>query len=81
MPEKDLVKKSIGTGKRMFFTGEIERWEAVSQPILKNAVLALVDSAVIRSKDGKIELVHVTAEAVKAGEAIVTEFMDREVPE
>jgi glycerol-3-phosphate O-acyltransferase len=81
MPEKELVKKTLDTGKRMFFTGEIERWEAVSQPIMKNALSALSDSGVIRPKDGKLELSHATAEAVKAGEAIMAEFLDREVPE
>ena len=81
MPEKELIKKTLATGKRMFFTGEIERWEAVSQPILKNALSALTDAGVIRAKDGKLELSHATADAVKAGEAMVAEFLDREVPE
>jgi glycerol-3-phosphate O-acyltransferase len=81
LTEKELIKKTLGTGKRMFFTGEIERWEAISQPILKNALSAFADGGVIRSKDGKVELVHATAEAVKAGEGVVTEFLDREVPE
>jgi glycerol-3-phosphate O-acyltransferase len=81
LPEKDLVKKALGTGKRMFFTGEIERPEAVSQPIVKNAYLALIDHGFIRTADGKIELVNPTPEAVRSAEALVATYLDREVPE
>jgi glycerol-3-phosphate O-acyltransferase len=81
MPEKDLIKKTLHTGKRMFFTGEVERPEAVSQPTLKNALAALVDHGIIRADGGKIELVTATPEAVKAAEALVFSYFDREAPE
>jgi glycerol-3-phosphate O-acyltransferase len=81
LPEKDLLKKAIGTGKRMFFTGEIERPEAVSQPIIKNALLALIDHGFLRSSEGKLALVTETAETVRAAEAMITAYLDREVPE
>ncbi|HEX7670209.1 MAG TPA: hypothetical protein VF395_11525, partial [Polyangiaceae bacterium] len=81
LPEKELVKKALGTGKRMFFTGEIERPEALSQPIVKNAYLALVDHGFIRSADGKLELVTPTPEAVRAAEGFIAAHLDREVPE
>jgi glycerol-3-phosphate O-acyltransferase len=81
LPEKELVKKTLHTGKRMFFTGEVERPEAVSQPTLKNALAALVDHGIIRSEGGKLELVTATPEAVKAAEALVFSYFDREAPE
>jgi glycerol-3-phosphate O-acyltransferase len=81
IPEKELLKKTLGTGKRMFFTGEVERPEAVSQPTIKNAFLALADHGIIRSADGKIELTTMTPESVRAAEALVFSFFDREVPE
>jgi glycerol-3-phosphate O-acyltransferase len=79
--EKDLVKKTLDTGKRMFFTGEVERPEAVSQPTIKNAFAALADHGIIRTADGKLELLSATTEAVRAAEALVFSYFDREVPE
>jgi glycerol-3-phosphate O-acyltransferase len=82
MLEKELVKKTLQTGKRMFFTGEVERPEAVSQPTVKNALAALADHGFIRAEGGKVELLNATPESVKAAEALVfSYFHDREVPE
>ncbi len=82
LPEKELVKKTLQTGKRMFFTGEVERPEAVSQPTLKNAFASLVDQGILRHHEGgKLELVHSTLESVKAAELLVSVHLDREVPE
>lgn len=81
LPEKELSKKILATGKRMFFTGEIERSEAVSQPTMKNALAALSDHGVIRVSDGKYELVNATPEAVRAAEHLIVSQFDREVPE
>lgn len=81
LPEKELLKKTLATGKRMFFTGEIERPEAVSQPIVKNAILAFLDQGVLKSVDGKLELLTATADAVRATEARLLSYFDREVPE
>ena len=36
--QKDLVKRAIAAGERMFLAGEIERREAVSRPIIENAL-------------------------------------------
>jgi glycerol-3-phosphate O-acyltransferase len=81
LPEKDLVKKTLQTGKRMFFTGEVERPEAVSQPTLRNALAALADHGIIRLDSGKMELVNATPEALKAAESLIVAYLDREVPE
>jgi glycerol-3-phosphate O-acyltransferase len=81
LPEKELVKKTLQTGKRMFFTGEVERSEAVSQPTIKNALAALADHGIVRYEGGKLELVTPGPEAVKAAESLVFSYFDREVPE
>jgi glycerol-3-phosphate O-acyltransferase len=81
LPEKDLLRKTLATGKRMFFTGEIERAEAVSQPMLKNAFAAFVDHGILRTSEGKLELVTPNPEAARAAEALVVAYLDREVPE
>ncbi len=56
MTEKDLVKRALATGNRMFLAGEIERREAVSKPVLQNAFLALVDEGYLIREDGKLAL-------------------------
>ena len=81
LKKKDLVKKTLQTGKRMFFTGEVERPEAVSQPTLRNALAALADHGIIRLDSGKMELVNATPEALKAAESLIVAYLDREVPE
>jgi glycerol-3-phosphate O-acyltransferase len=47
--EKDLVKKALETGQRMYLAGEIERREAVCKPILQNALGCYLDQGVLRS--------------------------------
>jgi glycerol-3-phosphate O-acyltransferase len=64
--EKDLVKKALALGNRMFFAGEIERREAVSKPILENAYQALADQGYLLKRDGKLEL----AESFRTGRAV-----------
>lgn len=81
LPEKELLRKILATGKRMFFTGEIERAEAVSQPTVKNALSALADHGFVRIVEGKVELVTPTPESVRTAEQLVASQYDREVPE
>ena len=54
--EKDLVKKCLSTGNRMFFAGEIARKEAVCKPVFENAVASFVDQGYLVRKDGKLAL-------------------------
>ncbi|MBM4363922.1 MAG: hypothetical protein FJ104_14680, partial [Deltaproteobacteria bacterium] len=79
LAEKELLRRLLDTGQRMFFTGEIERAEAVSQPNLKNALASFVDHGLLRLQDGKLELTVPAAEAVAQGEALVSPYLDREV--
>ncbi|HEX3594085.1 MAG TPA: hypothetical protein VHU80_03255, partial [Polyangiaceae bacterium] len=81
LPEKELIKKTLQTGKRMFFTGEVERPEAVSQPTLRNAFSSFADQGILRVEGGKLELVSPTPDSVKAAEILVFSYFDREVPE
>jgi glycerol-3-phosphate O-acyltransferase len=55
MADKDLVKKTLGVGQRMFLNGEIQRREAVSKPILENAYESFVDQTYLARRDGKYE--------------------------
>jgi glycerol-3-phosphate O-acyltransferase len=56
MAEKELVKRALGTGTRMFEQGEIRRREAVSKSILANAFSALVDQEYLQRRQDKLEL-------------------------
>jgi glycerol-3-phosphate O-acyltransferase len=67
LTEKELVKRALTAGNRMFFAGEIARREAVSKPVLENAYKALVDHGyVVQQSDGKLSL----AESFKNGKAV-----------
>lgn len=56
LAEKDLVKKALATGNRMFLAGEIDHRESISKPLVQNAYLALADQGYLRHSDGKLEL-------------------------
>jgi glycerol-3-phosphate O-acyltransferase len=75
--EKDLVKKALASGNRMFLAGEIERREAVSKPILQNAYKAFLDQGYLVTTDGKLGLAEsfATAKAVGAIEGRVAGYL------
>lgn len=54
--EKELAKKSLALGNRMFYGGELSRRESVSKPLLENAVRAFVDQGYLTRSEGKLEL-------------------------
>ncbi len=56
LASKDLVKRSITAGERMFLAGEIGRREAVSRPLLENAYASFVDQGYLARTDGKLAL-------------------------
>ena len=76
---KDLAKKALGIGERMFLAGEIERREAVSGPILENAFEAFVDLEYVNRSEGKLELPesYASTETVRTIEAKVAGFLVR----
>ncbi|MCA9584539.1 MAG: 1-acyl-sn-glycerol-3-phosphate acyltransferase [Myxococcales bacterium] len=53
---KDLAKRAIGVGERMFLSGEIELRESVSRPVIDNAFHAFVDLGSLARRDGKLAL-------------------------
>jgi glycerol-3-phosphate O-acyltransferase len=56
LPSKDVVKRAIVTGERMFLSGELSRREAVSRPLLENAYASFADQGYLERKDGKMML-------------------------
>ncbi len=56
LSQKDLTKKALSMGNRMFFAGELSRREAVSRPILENAILSFLEQGYLAREDGKLHL-------------------------
>jgi glycerol-3-phosphate O-acyltransferase len=79
--QKDLVKRALVAGDRMFLGGEIERKEAVSRPTLENAYLAFADQGYLTLAQGKATLAEsfATAAAVRAIESKVAGYFMSEV--
>ncbi len=65
---KELVKKSLAVGNRMFFSGDISRREAVSKPLLENAISSFLDQGYLARVDGKLEL----SESFQSQKAVAT---------
>ena len=61
MAEKDLVKKALALGHRLFLEGSIERSEAVSKTIVQNAFQAFIDHGYLTVRDTKLDLVDAMA--------------------
>jgi glycerol-3-phosphate O-acyltransferase len=51
--EKDLTRKALSLGQHMFLDGDIQRWEAVSEPIFASAFAAFGDQGYVFRRDGK----------------------------
>ncbi|MBX3185606.1 MAG: 1-acyl-sn-glycerol-3-phosphate acyltransferase [Labilithrix sp.] len=74
---KDLAKRAITAGERMFLAGELECREAVSRPVIENAFLAFVDQGYLGREDGKYVLPesYATAEAARTIEARIAAYL------
>jgi glycerol-3-phosphate O-acyltransferase len=76
---KDLVKRAITLGERMFLAGDVDRREAVSRPLFENAYNAFVDQGYLTRHDGKLALAesYDTQAAVRTIEARIAGFLPR----
>ncbi len=74
---KEIVKKAITIGERMFLAGDIQRREAVSGPLIENALSAFVDLEYVNRGGGKLELPesYASTDAVRTIEAKVAGFV------
>jgi len=76
---KDVTKRSIALGERMFLGRDVLLREAVSRPVIENAYSAFVDQGYLTRTDGKIALApsYATPEAVKTIEARVALYLPK----
>jgi glycerol-3-phosphate O-acyltransferase len=74
--QKDLVKRAIAAGERMFLAGEIARPEAVTRSTIGNAYLAFADQGYVSLSQGKISLAEsfATSAAVAAIESKIAGY-------
>ncbi len=79
LSSKDLTKKCVPIGRRMFLAGEIECPEAVMTPLFETAIQSFVDQAYLTRQDSKLVLVDSFAnqEAVKAIELRVASMLGK----
>jgi len=73
---KELVKRAIPEGARLFLAGDIARREAVSRPMLENAYTSFVDQGYVARSGGKLALTesYASASAVATIEARIAGF-------
>jgi glycerol-3-phosphate O-acyltransferase len=77
LASKELAKRAITAGERMFLAGELECREAVNRPVIENALLAFVDQGYLGRQDGKYVLPesYATAGAVATIEARIAAYL------
>jgi glycerol-3-phosphate O-acyltransferase len=73
---KDLTKRAITMGERMFLAAEITRREAVSKPLFDNAFSSFVDQGYLTRTDGKLALAasYASPETLRTIEARLIEL-------
>jgi glycerol-3-phosphate O-acyltransferase len=76
LTEKDLLRRMLILGDRMFLASEIELREAVSRPLFANALSAFREEGYLRLREGKYTLTEsfATPEAVAAIEGRIAGF-------
>jgi glycerol-3-phosphate O-acyltransferase len=60
---KDVVRRAITAGERMFLAGEIARREAISRPLIENAYQSFVDQGYVSRNEGRLALTESYASA------------------
>lgn len=73
---KDLTKRTLALGERMFLAGEIVKREAMSKPVVDNAHQALCDLGYLARAEGKWKLPesYASAEAVATVESRIAGY-------
>jgi glycerol-3-phosphate O-acyltransferase len=79
LTDKDLVRRALALGNRMFLAGEIELREAVSKPLIQNALRGFREEGYLeQAADGKLALARSFAnvEAASTIEGRLTGFCE-----
>jgi glycerol-3-phosphate O-acyltransferase len=79
LTEKELVKRTLGVGSRMFLSSDVELREAISKPLIQNALTSFREEGYIRVRDGRVSLTSSFhgAEIVATIESRIAGFIER----
>jgi glycerol-3-phosphate O-acyltransferase len=85
---KDLLKQTLATGRLMYLSGEVERAEAVSKPLMENAFAAFQDLGYVSNVAGQMQLASSSTPESSDGkedtvcslEESLAKYLDREAP-
>jgi len=78
---KDLVKQTLATGRLMYLSGEVERAEAISKPLIQNAFAAFQDLGEVTQAGGQMQLPPDAKDDAQAVlEESIARYLDREAP-
>ncbi|MEO8178310.1 MAG: 1-acyl-sn-glycerol-3-phosphate acyltransferase [Deltaproteobacteria bacterium] len=86
LDSKDLVKQTLATGRLMYLSGEVERAEAISKPLLENAFAAFQDLGYVNHAAGQMQLPNTpdteqaSGHAGRCLEESIAKYLDREAP-
>ncbi len=77
LTEKELVRRALVVGEKMFLSGELLHKEAISRPVFENAIPALEGLAYLVSEGGKLQLTEgfSSQEAAATIEARISLFL------
>lgn len=75
--EKDLVRRTLSLGERMFMSSDLALRESVNKPLVTNALTAFREEGHLRLRDGKYTLAESfqSAEAVARIEERISRFL------
>jgi glycerol-3-phosphate O-acyltransferase len=81
LDSKELVKQTLATGRMMYLSGEVERAESISKPLLQNALAAFQDLGHVTQAGGQVQLPAGSKDdAIPALEDSIARYLDREAP-
>jgi glycerol-3-phosphate O-acyltransferase len=86
LDSKDLLKQTLATGRLMYLSGEVERAEAISKPLLENAFAAFQDLGYVNHAAGQMQLPNTPDTEPASGhtgrclEESIAKYLDREAP-
>jgi glycerol-3-phosphate O-acyltransferase len=72
------VKRALAAGQEMFLAGEIERQEAVSKPLITNALAAFVDAGyLVHRQDYDLAQGYASSDALEGIEQSLRAYLPR----
>jgi glycerol-3-phosphate O-acyltransferase len=82
LPRREVARKAMAVGERMYLSGEISRREALARPTMESALRAFQDLGYLRDEGGKLVLVppYETQETAGLIEGKLRALFPREAP-